>query len=142
MSTNENLLQIIIVTWNNSGSIQKCLQSIKESEPEYLPFVLLIDNHSTDGSIRDVQISFPEIIIIENPDNFGFAKAVNQGLKRCKSKYCLLLNPDTKVNQDTFKGLIHFMESNPEVGLAGPQVISPDNIPELSFGHYPHVWSE
>jgi GT2 family glycosyltransferase len=142
MSNNKNLLQTIIVTWNNSGTIMKCLQSIKECAPAYLSSVLLIDNHSTDGSIPDVETSYPEILVIKNSVNLGFAKAVNQGLMNSSSRYCLILNPDTIVNPDTLQGLTEFMEKTPEVGLAGPQVISPDNIQELSFGCFPNVWNE
>ncbi len=138
----ENFIRIIIISWNNGVTLQNCLESIKKADPALLLSVVLVDNHSTDGSISFVRKSFPEISIIENSENLGFAKAVNQGLRKTNANYILLLNPDAQIFPDTISRLIEFMEKKPEVGIVGPKVLAPDQTLELSFGMFPTLWAE
>jgi GT2 family glycosyltransferase len=138
----ENFIRIIVVSWNNSVTLQNCLESIKKADPSLVPSVILIDNHSTDGSIASIKKSFPEISIIENPENLGFAKGVNQGLQKMDTKYILLLNPDTQIFPDTISQLVEFLEKEPKVGIVSPKVLAPNETLELSFGAFPTPWTE
>jgi GT2 family glycosyltransferase len=85
--------------------------------------VFVVDNNSVDGSMEMVEEKFPEVISIINKDNVGFSKANNQAIKISKGEYTLLLNPDTLVEDDTFKKVVSFMDSHPDAGGLGVKMI-------------------
>jgi GT2 family glycosyltransferase len=85
--------------------------------------VFLVDNNSVDGSVAFVQQKFPQVKIIANKTNTGFAVANNQAIKQATGKYILLLNPDTVVQEDTFEKTIAFMESHPDAGGLGIKMV-------------------
>ena len=76
-----------------------------------------------DGSVEMIKEKFPQVKIIENKDNKGFSKANNQAIKIAKGEYVLLLNPDTVVEEDTFKKVIAFMDAHPGAGGLGVHMI-------------------
>lgn len=85
--------------------------------------IFVVDNHSVDGSVKMVKEKFPEVILIENKENLGFAKANNQAIRQAKGEYILLLNPDTVVEEDTFKKVVEFMDTYPEAGGLGVKMV-------------------
>lgn len=85
--------------------------------------VIVVDNNSVDGSVAMVQHKFPEFKMIANKQNTGFSFANNQALKIANGEYCLLLNPDTVVEEDTFKKVVDFMDAHPDAGGLGVKMI-------------------
>ncbi len=85
--------------------------------------VFVVDNHSIDGSVAMIKESFPDVHLIANKENLGFARACNQALKLSKAKYALLLNPDTVVAENSFKLCIDFMDKHPDAGALGVRMI-------------------
>jgi len=81
--------------------------------------VFVVDNHSDDDSVEIVRQVYPWVNLIVNLENLGFAKANNQAIRRAQGEYVLLLNPDTVVTQDTFRGVLAFMDEHPKAGSAG-----------------------
>lgn len=116
-------LSVIIVNYNVRYFLEQCLHSVKAacSGPEVEIFV--VDNASVDGSVKMVRQRFPEVILIANEENIGFAKANNQAIAQAKGKYVLLLNPDTVIETDTFSKTIAFMEEHPEAGGLGVKMV-------------------
>jgi GT2 family glycosyltransferase len=104
--------------------------------------VFVVDNGSTDGSGAAVRDRFPEVGLIENPMNLGFAKANNQAMSRAAAKYLLLLNPDTQVKEEAIKRLISFMEAHSEVGIAGGQLLNSDGSKQNSIANFPSLATE
>jgi GT2 family glycosyltransferase len=86
--------------------------------------IFVVDNNSADGSCAMIYHKFPEVRLILNHVNKGFSTANNQALKLATGKYILLLNPDTIVEEDTFKKCIGFMESHPDAGALGVRMIN------------------
>ena len=115
-------LSIIILNYNSGDYLQKCLQSISQSETnDYQIEIIVVDNCSTDNSIplsQEIKIPNTKYLILDT--NNGFAAGNNQGLKISdpKSKYVLFLNPDTLVEKNTFKTMIDFFENNSDVDAA------------------------
>ncbi|MCB9358707.1 glycosyltransferase family 2 protein [Candidatus Woesearchaeota archaeon] len=107
---------IIIVTYNSAAHITDCLNSIKGQK------VIIVDNNSTDDTI-DI-CSNSDAVLIENPCNLGYAKAVNIGLKKVKTKYALLINPDVLIEVKAIKEMIRFMAKNPDCDIQGPKLIN------------------
>ena len=85
--------------------------------------IIVVDNNSVDGSVAMVMQKFPECKIIANKQNTGFSFANNQALKIANGEYCLLLNPDTVVEEDTFSKVIQFMDTHPDAGGLGVKMI-------------------
>ena len=106
-------LSVIIVNYNVEYFLEQCLLSVRSALKEVEGEVIVVDNHSNDGSNRMVKKKFPEVRLVENKDNLGFSRAKNQGIRLAKGEYVLLLNPDTVVEDDTFVKIIRFMDDHP-----------------------------
>ena len=125
-------LSIIIVSWNTRKLLEDCLVSIL-AKPPTSPFeTWVVDNASTDGSSRMVREKFPQVHLVENRENVGFARANNQALQRCTGKYVLLLNPDTLVASGALQALANFLDKHPEAGAAGARILNPDGSLQIS----------
>ncbi|MDP2944211.1 MAG: glycosyltransferase, partial [bacterium] len=107
-------LSIIIVSWNVKDKLRKNLAAIFKSEGDFKFEVLVVDNNSGDGSAAMVAAEFSLVRLIANPENLGFAKANNQGLKLASGKFILLLNPDMRAYPDTLKNILAWANSNPQ----------------------------
>lgn len=91
-------LSIVIVSWNTADILAQCLDSVYAPAPEVSFEVWVVDNASTDGSAVMVQQRYPQVNLLINETNVGFATANNQAIRRCTGDYVLLLNPDTIVH--------------------------------------------
>ena len=108
------MISIIIVSWNTARFLENCLASILANPPTS-PFEnWVVDNASTDDSHRMVREKFPQVHLVENRENVGFARANNQAIQRCTGKYILLLNPDTLVASGALQALVDFLDKHPE----------------------------
>lgn len=116
-------LSVIIVNYNVEFFLEQCLNSVYAALKHVEGEVFVVDNNSIDGSLEMVRQKFPDVQLIANKENVGFSKANNQALRVAKSKYHLLLNPDTIVEEDTFKKVIDFMEEHPDAGGLGVKMI-------------------
>ncbi len=134
--TNVIDLSVIIVNWNAAAYLPAALDSVfaaqgvlwksrrSEGEDEGLALeVWLIDNASTDDSVALVRGSYPQVQVVTNEHNLGFAAANNQGILRARGRYLLLLNPDTELPRATLPGLLTYIEQHPEVGVVGPRLV-------------------
>lgn len=135
-------VSVVIVNWNTKRLLVQCLESvyreIKGAETE----VFVVDNGSTDGSTDTVRKEFSEVILIENPENLGFAKANNQALRMMKGRYALLLNPDAQIKEGSLEVLKDFMNKHLEVAVAGAQLLHPDGSKQNSIANFPTLATE
>ncbi len=135
------LLSIIIVNYNVRQFLENALTSISRAIEGLRAEVLVVDNASRDNSVAMVLKSFPWVRVIANEENVGFARANNQALREAKGTYVLLLNPDTIVQEDTFRVMIRYLDAHPEVGLAGCKVLNPDGSFQLPCRRsFPTPW--
>lgn len=128
-------LSIIIPSFNTRTLLVECLLSIFNSSIKYPFEVIVIDNHSTDGSLQMVREKFPQVLLIENTDNLGFSRANNQGAKITKGEYLLFLNSDTQVLDDGITKLLDFAHRHPN-DVIGAKLLNKDLSPQTSCG--PH----
>ena len=112
-------LSVVIVSYNVRSYLEECLKSVQEALEGIEGEVFVVDNHSDDDSVEIVRQVYPWVNLIVNLENLGFAKANNQAIRRAQGEYVLLLNPDTVVAQDTFRGVLAFMDEHPKAGSAG-----------------------
>ncbi len=116
-------ISVIIVNYNVEYFLEQCLNSVRKALENVSGEVFVVDNNSIDGSVEMVAQKFPEVNLIANKDNKGFSKANNQAIELSSSEYILLLNPDTVVEEDTFKKVIEFMDEHPDAGGLGVRML-------------------
>jgi GT2 family glycosyltransferase len=125
-------LSIIIINYNTRQLLQRCLTSIYV-ETKQIPFdVWVVDNNSADVSVPMMRQNFPQVNLIENKENVGFAKANNQAIAKCTGDYILLLNPDTLILNNAIEKVVDFMDGNPTVGICGCKVLNKDGTLQLA----------
>ena len=135
-------LTVVIVNYNSGEYLEKCLQSLKNVKGEAEMKIFVVDNASSDQSINNSQKKFPEINYILNSENLGFGKANNQVLKKLKTEYVLILNPDCEVNSGVLKRLLEYMEEDPEVGVATAQIkLANGKIDLTAHRGFPTPWA-
>jgi N-acetylglucosaminyl-diphospho-decaprenol L-rhamnosyltransferase len=133
-------VSIVIVSYNTSKLLDECIVSIKK-ETTVSSEVIVVDNASTDNSCQMLREKYPEVTLIENRENAGFARANNQGFAIASGKYYFMLNPDTLILAGAIDKLVAFMESNHDVGICGPRNIGVDGILKYNCDHFPSVWN-
>ena len=116
-------LSVIIVNYNVEYFLEQCLNSVRAASQNLQVETFVVDNNSIDDSVEMVQEKFPEIQLIANKENTGFSKANNQAMRVAKGEYVLLLNPDTVVEEDTFSKCIEFMDTHPDAGGLGVEML-------------------
>ncbi|HRZ20585.1 MAG TPA: glycosyltransferase family 2 protein, partial [Bacteroidales bacterium] len=116
-------LSVIIVNYNVKYFLEQCLLSVRKALAGLQGEVFVVDNNSVDSSAEMVREKFPEVVLLENSENVGFARANNMAIRRSKGEYVLLLNPDTVVEDDTFGKIIGFMDSQPQAGALGVKMV-------------------
>lgn len=136
------VLSVVIVNYNTREYLKGCLRSIKAEAKGFSLEIIVVDNASSDASAEMIKNEFPEIILIENTSNTGFAYANNQGIALAKGEYVLLLNSDTVVLDGCFDFMRAFMDANPDIAMAGCKVLNADGSLQLSCGRLPSVMSE
>lgn len=97
----------------------------------------MIDNNSEDQSTKMVSGKFPQVKLLENKRNLGFSAACNQGIRKSRGRYILLLNPDTEFVSGGITEMIKFMDSHTRVGICGPQMIDPQGRVHFSCRSFP-----
>lgn len=135
-------ISVIIVNYNVKDFLHNALVSIFKALKGLKGEVFVVDNASDDGSAEMIRKSFPRVRLIENSSNVGFAKANNQALTRARGKYLLLINPDTVVQEGTFRTLIKFFQENHDVGMVGCKILNPDGTLQLACRRsFPTPWT-
>ena len=130
-------ISVIIVNWNTRDLLLNCIRSVYETVQGIAFEIWVVDNGSTDGSQEAVRAAFPQVQLIENMQNRGFATANNQALKRMTGRYALLLNSDAALTDGAAQKLLAFMESTPTAGMACGQLLNPDGSRQNSIANFP-----
>jgi GT2 family glycosyltransferase len=136
MHLSEKDIDIIIVNFNSTKHLLRCIESIKYHLNGISANVIVHDNASTDCPESLAKID-PDIFYIKSYSNFGFSKAINQSVKLCKSQYILLLNPDTIICDGFFKSSLEFISTNSGIGLIGPKVLEKNGNVQGSARSFP-----
>lgn len=126
---------ISIVNYKSSVLVNDCIKSIIEFTQDLTYDIIVVDNNS-DDDISEVVSCYNNVKLILNKKNSGFAAANNLALKHCKSKYFLLLNPDTMLLNNTLKILYDFMEQEKKCSVSCPQLYYPDGRKQQSHTNF------
>lgn len=108
-------LSVVVVNWNGAAYVGACLDAARGDGRE----LVVVDNASRDGSVALLQARFPDVRLLVNDDNVGFARAANRGLRAARGRHVLFLNPDAIVSDDALAAALAVLERRPDVGLVG-----------------------
>ena len=110
-------LLITLVNYKTTGLLVKCLDSIRNQKIRTEYRIVVVDNHSQDGGVERLRREYPDVTIIANTSNDGYARAVNQAIRSFDAEYILLLNPDIEVKPGAIETMLKFMEDTQDVGI-------------------------
>lgn len=119
-------ISVIIVNYNVKYYLEQCLLSVRKALEGVPSEVIVVDNHSKDGSVDYLRRRFREMVFIASNHNLGFARANNLAIKRAKGEYILLLNPDTIVGEGVINECLRFMDEHPKAGGLGVKMLKSD----------------
>ena len=132
-------VSIIIVSWNVRDLLIKCISSICEQAEDIKVEIIVIDNASSDGTIKKIKEEFPQVRLIENMENVGFAAGCNQGIMASSARYCLMLNPDTTILDNTIYKTFLFAEKHRDAAVISCKVLNEDRTLQRSCAMYPSI---
>jgi hypothetical protein len=136
-------LSIIIPTYNAREFTLNCLASIHKSPPEDSYEIILVDNHSNDGTYEAVQRLYREVQAFQNPANLGFSKACNLGASHAQGDYLLFLNSDAEPLEGALQTLIDWLQNHPQTGIVGPTLLGPnESLLQMSWAWDPLLLGE
>lgn len=132
-------VSVCIANWNCRDMLCDCLQSLLRQPQGVRLEVVVVDNASTDGAAEMVEREFPEIVLIRNADNRGFAKASNQAAAASNGRFLFFLNNDTVVSPMALHGLLEYARRHPDAGLVGPRLRNSEGAFQISYRRRPTV---
>lgn len=131
-------LSIIILNYHNKNLAKELLKNLtSELSLPYEYEIIVVDNDSHDGIEDIIKEKFPQVRFVQSDRNGGFAYGNNLGVKVASGKYIMIMNPDLAILSDAIEVMYEYMESHPEVGLAGPRLINADKSVQYSCTRFP-----
>lgn len=136
-------LSLVILSWNTKAVLRDCLRSVfrelkrlgADSE------VIVVDNHSTDGSVEMIRKEFPRTVLIVNGENRGFSAGNNQGIRAARGKAVMLLNSDTVTERKSIRQLVDYLFEHQEVGAVSPLLVLPNGERQTDYYmRFPSLW--
>lgn len=132
-------LSIIIVNWQSGALLRRCLDALPAARAgsDITPEVFVVDNASTDDSVRRAQQSSQPFTLLPLPANVGFARANNCALARARGEVLLLLNPDTEPRPGSLVALVTAFQDHPRAGVVGGKLLNSDGSVQASVRQFP-----
>jgi GT2 family glycosyltransferase len=135
-------VSIIIVSWNTRDLLADCLRSIAQTAGDVGVEIVVVDNASADGSQDMLRQRFPHVHLIANPENAGFARAVNQGVGAATARALLLLNSDARLLPNSLRALLDVLAAQPRAAVVGARLCNADGSFQGSHAPFPTLWRE
>jgi len=132
-------VSIIIISYNTKDILKQCVDSVVKQTKAIQYEIIIVDNASKDGSAEMIKTDFPDIVLIENQENKGFAAANNQGIIKAKGQYILFLNSDTIILGSAIDKMIRFCNENSDVHALGCKLLNQDRTLQPSCYRFPSL---
>jgi len=133
-------ITVSIVNWNTAHELHECLDSIMAQQGIEIG-ITVVDNASSDDSVNMLTTTYlGKLTLIANSANIGFGKAHNQALRLSKSRYFMIINPDSKfTDPNTLSHIIEYMDTHAEIGMLGPKILNTDGSLQYSARRFPSM---
>lgn len=135
------MISVIIVTFNSADYIRRCLDSIYEKTSGCEYEIIVVDNNSSDRTADIIYREYPNVRLIRNNKNTGFAKANNKAIRRSRGEYIMLLNPDTILQNNAIFLMREFLENHEDAGCVGSKLTYFDGTHQLSCRKFPNFYN-
>lgn len=135
-------LSIIIVTWKSKDDVSHLITSFMKHLSSLEYEVIVVDNASQDGTVELLRARYPEVTVIANEDNKGYAQAMNQGYAASSGEYLVFMNPDMLLHEDSFVPLMRILEEDHSIGLIAPQLRYADGTIQPTIKRRPTLISQ
>ena len=132
-------LSIVVLSWNTEELLRACLLSLRAIDGVDHE-VIVVDNASSDPSPDMVAHEFPDVRLIRNAKNVGYAEGNNVGIRAARGEHVFLLNSDTEVAPDAPRRLVEFLETHPEHGAVGARLLNVDGTTQRACMRFPTRW--
>lgn len=130
-------LSIIILNWNTRDLLAQCIDTLGQHMGTLSHEIVVVDNASSDGSQAMMQSRYPQVRLIQNAGNVGFAAGNNRGMRESTGRYMLLLNTDAFVTEGALQAMVALADAQPRAGLIGAQLRNADDSFQASFTPFP-----
>ncbi len=130
-------LSICVVSWNTRELLDACLRSIAEAPDAVTREVIVVDNASADSTVEMVRHKHPDVTLVVNDENRGYAAANNQAIAIARGRLILLLNPDIVVHAGALDALVGVLDERVQAGAVAPRLILPDGSVQASCRSFP-----
>ena len=125
-------IAVVILNWNGKELLKQFLPSVIKYS-EHSAEIIIADNDSSDGSVEFLKQNYPQLRIILNEENLGFAKGYNTVLNKVEADYYVLLNSDIEVTENWIEGIVEFMASNETIAACQPKILSYKNKKQFEY---------
>ena len=132
-------ISIVIITWNQLSILKDCLESLREIMKRKDVEIIISDNGSKDGTADFLKKEYPEIQLIELPENKGVSFARNRALEKASGEYLFILDNDTIASKEAIEGMEAFMDAHPKAGICGCRLIDKNGIQQESGKKFPGI---
>ncbi|HME81705.1 MAG TPA: glycosyltransferase family 2 protein [Candidatus Eremiobacteraceae bacterium] len=137
-------ISVIVVSYDAADELEECLRSIAglpevKADPAFAQ-VIVSDNGSSDDSVARAKAAYPGVTVIENGQNFGFAKACNIGARAASAPVLLFLNPDARAQPGLLANAVTYFDAHPDVSMAGAKLLNEDGSVAPSCGEFDTWW--
>ncbi len=123
---------VVILNWNGKSFLQKFLPSVLQNIPEYAE-LFVADNNSSDDSIEFLKHNYPQVKLVINHQNGGYAKGYNDALKQIEAEYYVLLNSDIEVGSNWIEPIVDLMDNDHQIAACQPKILAYDNKQEFEY---------
>lgn len=138
-----NNISVIIIAYNPGELLERCLKKLSTEDPVTHPDNsewIIVDNNSEDNSVEKAVKEYPNIKVIKNLRNKGFAYAANQGYRVANNEYLLYINTDVEIKGYAISKLLEVLEYNSDISVVGPRLLRPDGSIQKSVQYFPSFW--
>ncbi len=132
------MISVIIVSYNTRRQTLECVESLLACDLTPSE-VVVVDNDSHDGTVEALRSSFPEVVVVPQRENLGFAKACNIGARRARGRYLGIFNSDCVVERECVSRLVGFLERHPTAAAAAPRLLSSDGRVQANIQRLPSL---
>lgn len=140
MRASDPMISFVIVNWNTRHDLLDCLGSMKANPPSSPWEVIVVDNASSDDSVRALTAQTPWVNVIANEVNLGLAAGNNQGMKAARGSTIVISNPDVRFEKGSVDALVDVLDRVPRAGMVFAHLLDPDGTDQTSAGSLPRLW--
>jgi GT2 family glycosyltransferase len=133
-------LSIIILNYKTVDLVKYCIKNIKATVRDVPYEIIVVDNASYDGIKKMLDTHYPDIRFIQSPENGGFSKGNNIGIREARGEYIMIMNPDITVKPGAIHEVVQYMDTHPDVGMVGPKLLNPNETLQRTFSRF-QTWT-